>query len=888
MKNKIIKVTILIILVAIFATSSLAETTDYTKIDEDNSKGTSYWKNIPIVSKELLETEEVTIGGEGCQWPLSMATSSDGKYLFYGTDVGGLYRSTDNGKTWDKSMKNYTASGASDIIVDPNNSNRVIVFGVNGTPQYTTGIYLSEDGGETWQFKQNFMISGYRDVTENMAYDGTSYNQNLGYSTIAYVSLIYKKEFSNSTGLELTDTISDSYTDGKSACNKAGLYKTEDGGNTWNMISKTLYDGIVKVNPTTGTVYVAKEDGLYVSTDKGTNFDKLNSEYILGLDIIKTENNAKIYYTTDKGVFYSEDDGKTFNQIQSNNFPSMQDRHPQNIKISPVDSNNMIMYFGEELMKNGSYNIKGDIYYTSDGGVNWNKSTYNAKYNFMRNNLSAMERVPNFVWSVTDKNRVCDFQNDWISSSYNGGKEFRWDANGLNAMLVGGKWHFNLYNSDIIYLSSQDYNGAVTLDGGKTWKYVDLSAKSTTSDKWNSAFIYGGYAADEKTYFGGVSRNWTSTKYLTITHDGGKTHTSYLGNEDYALTAGKDNRLLQQRNYSSYQSLKDKNILFCANLRSTDNGYTWSKMVDKNGETAVTGVYTHDSKTGRLFGINDFTGWVMYSDDDGATWQKYNKESLNKWQSSPYVETLSYDSKNDKLYVAWGWTQLSVITDNGSTVTNITENIPKMLQFEGAPTQTQIGSNYCERRIRCVAVDPNNPDIIYAGGGSYTYQGDSSLYRSCDSGKTWKVVSINGTNSIVSTKNGDYGGVEPTCINVKPDTGELWASGNCTGLSKLTPPYTVKQNNSNQGNNGNNGDNNNSENNTENGNQEKNNSNSDNTGSNNVENTNKNEENKSIKDVLSNMLPFAGKKQFIIYAIIISCIISVYFYIKYKRVGSAK
>lgn len=893
MKNKIIKATILIILVAIFATSSLAETTDYTKIDADNTKGTSYWKNIPIVSKELLETEEVTIGGEGCQWPLSMATSSDGKYLFYGTDVGGLYRSTDNGKTWDKSMKNYTASGAADIIVDPNNSNRVIVFGVNGTPQYTTGIYLSEDGGETWQFKQNFMISGYRDVTENMAYDESSYNQNLGYSTIAYVSLIYKKEFSNPTGLELTDTISDSYTDGKSACNKAGLYKTEDGGNTWNMISNTLYDGIVKVNPTTGTVYVAKEDGLYASTDKGTNFVQINSEYILGLDIIKTGNNAKIYYTTDKGVFYSEDDGKTFTQIQSNNFPSLQYRHPQNIKISPVDSNNMIMYFGEELMKNGSYNIKGDIYYTSDGGINWNKSTYNAKYNFMRNNLSAMERVPNFVWSVTDKNRVWDFQNDWISSSYNGGKEFRWDANGLNAMLVGGKWHFNLYNSDIIYLSSQDYNGAVTLDGGKTWKYVDLSAKSTTSDKWNSAFIYGGYASDEKTYFGGVSSNWTSTKYLTITHDGGKTHTSYLGNEDYALTSGKDNRLLQQRNYSSYQSLKDKNILFCSNLRSTDNGYTWSKMVDENGETAVTGVYTHDSKTGRLFGINDFTGVVMYSDDDGATWQKYNKESLNKWQNSPYVETLSYDSKNDKLYVAWGWTQLSVITDNGETVKNITENIPKMLQFEGAPTQAQIGSNYCERRIRCVAVDPNNPDIIYAGGGSYTYQGDSSLYRSCDGGKTWKVVSINGTNSIVSTKNGDYGGVEPTCINVKPDTGELWASGNCTGLSKLTPPYTIKQNNSNQGNNENqeNGGNSENDGNKENGeNQEenKNNSNADNTESNNVEDRKQNEENKNIKDVLSNMLPFAGKKQFIIYVIIISCIISGYFYIKYKKVGSTK
>ena len=908
MKNKIIKVIILIILVAVFATNSLAETTDYTKLDSDNTKGTSYWKNIPIVSKELLETEEVTIGGEGCQWPLSMATSSDGKYLFYGTDVGGLYRSTDNGKTWDKSMKNYMASGAADIIVDPNNSNRVIVFGVNGIPQYTTGIYLSEDGGETWQFKQNFMISGYRDISENMSYDASSYNEKLGYSTIAYVSLIYKKEFSNPTVLELTDTISDNYTDGKSTCTKAGLYKTVDGGNTWNMISNKLYDGIVKVNPLTGTVYIAKEDGLYISTNKGANFDKVNSEYILGLDIIKKENNAKIYYTTDKGVFFSEDDGKTFTQIQSNNFPSMQNRHPQNIKISPVESNNMIMYFGEELMKNGSYNIKGDIYYTSDGGKNWNKSTYNAKYNFMRNNLSAMERVPNFVWSVTDKDRVWDFQNDWISSSYNGGKEFRWDANGLNAMLVGGKWHFNLYNSDIIYLSSQDYNGAVTLDGGKTWKYVDLSAKSTTSDKWNSAFIYGGYAADETTYFGGVSSNWTSKKYLTITHDGGKTHTSYLNNEAYALTPGKDNRLLQQRNYSSYQSLKDKNILFCADLRSTDNGYTWSKMVDENGETLVTGVYTHDSKTGRLFGINDFTGWVMYSDDDGATWQKYNKESLNKWQNAPYLETLSYDSKNDKLYVAWGWTQLSVITDNGNTVTNITENIPKMLQFEGAPTSAQIGSNYCERRIRCVAIDSNNTDIIYAGGSSFTYQGDSSLYRSCDGGKTWKVVSINGTNSIISTSNGDYGGVEPTCINVKPDTGELWASGNCTGLSKLTPPYLSKQNNNgnnsgeqdnntNQGNNGNQENNGNNETTGDKENGENQEENKNNSISNNIEkpndnkieenliNQNKNTENSEKKDILSKIFPFTGKKSSIVYVIAISCIISIVCYIRYKKIN---
>lgn len=877
--KKIFIINFLIIL--IFTSYSFA---DSNVVDEDNSKGTSYWKNIPIVSEELLKTDEVTIGGEGCQWPLCIASSNDGKFLFYGTDVGGLYRSTDNGKTWDKSMKNYTASGASDIVVDPNNSNRVIAFGVNGNPQYTTGIYLSEDSGESWSFKQNFMICGYRDVSENVAYDASSFDTNLGYSTIAYVSLIYKKEFTNRSGLELTDTISDTYTDGQSQCNKAGLYKSEDGGNSWNMVSNTLYDGIVKVNPVTGTVYVAKEDGLYISNDKGINFNKINSEYILGLDIVKTvENKVKIYYTTDTGVFISEDDGNTFNKIDCNNFPTMQNRHPQNLKVSSVDANNMVMYVGEEQMKNGAYNVKGDIYYTLDGGNTWNKSTYNAKYNFMRNNIPTIERVPNFVWSFTDKNRVWDFQNDWISSSYNGGKEFRWDANGLNAMLVGGKWHFNLYNSDIIYLSSQDYNGVVTLNGGKTWKYVDLSAKTTSNNGWNSAFIYAGYAADEKTYYGGVSDGWTSTKYLSITHDGGKTHTSYLGNEAYALTAGKENRLLQQRNYSSYQSLKNKNILFCANLRSTDGGYTWSKMTDENGDVAVTGVYTHNPKTGRLYGINDFTGWVMYSDNDGETWQKYNKESLNKYATSPYVEDLSYDSENDKLYVAWGWTQLSVITDNGNTVTNITEKIPKMLQFQGAPTKAQIGSNYCERRIRCVAVDPNNTNIIYAGGSSYTYQGDSSLYRSCDGGNTWKVVSINGSNSIISTKNGDYGGVEPTSINVKPETGELWTSGNCTGLSKLTPPYKISQNTNPGENNNQNTQKPEESNNTENNNNTIiKNETKEEPKDNNTE-PEKSENEKEKENLINKLLPFAGKKQFIIYVIIISIVIAIIQYLKYKK-----
>ena len=799
-KNRILIVIILINIITIYPLYSLAtlnnidNTSEYNKyknLDIDNSKGTSYWKNVPLVSKELLDKEEITIGGEGGQWSLCLTASSDEKYMFYGTDVGGIYRSDDSGKTWQRTLGSFTAAGASDIIVDPNNSERVIALGVNGIPQYTTGIYLSENGGKSWSFKQNFMISGYRDVSENLAYDESSYDAELGYSKIAYLSLIYNKDYPQ-TGLELADKISDEYTDGKNKCNKAGLYKTEDGGNTWNMISNILYDGIVKVNPKTGTIYVAKDDGLYISKDKGTKFEKISSEKIMGLDIIKNSEKVKIYYTTNSKILYTEDDGNTFYEIKSNNFPQIENQHPQNLKVSTLNNNNMIMYVGEDMIKNNNYNLIGNIYYSTDGGINWNKSQYNSSYNFFRNGVPMIERVPNFVWSISEENKVWDFQNDWVSSSNNSGKEFRWDSNGINAVHIGGKWNFNVYNSDIVYLSSQDYNGAVTIDGGKTWKYVDLSAKNTSYNGWNSAFIYGGYAADKNTYFGGVSNSWSSMKYLTITHDGGKTHTSYLGDENYELATGRENRLLAQRNYSSYQSIKNSKILFCANLRSDDGGYTWTKMVDENGDVAVTGVYTHDPITGRLFGINDYIGWVMYSDDDGITWNKYNKESLNKYSEAPYIEELSYDWVNDRLYVAWAWTKLAVIKDSGETIEDLTENIPIMLQFDDAPEKEFIGSNYCSRRIRTVAIDPNNTDIVYAGGSSFTYRGNSGTYRSCDGGKTWSVVNVNNTNSIVTMEKGDFGGNESTCINVKPDTGELWASSNCTGITKLTPPYIEK------------------------------------------------------------------------------------------------
>jgi hypothetical protein len=75
--------------------------------------------------------------------------------------------------------------------------------------------------------------------------------------------------------------------------------------------------------------------------------------------------------------------------------------------------------------------------------------------------------------------------------------------------------------------------------------------------------------------------------------------------------------------------------------------------------------------------------------------------------------------------------------------------------------------------IRSVAVDPNHPEIIYAGAfGS----GLPVILRSVDDGRTWEDVSYNHFRQSISQ------------IDVSPHSGEVMVGG-CSGTRVLPPPY---------------------------------------------------------------------------------------------------
>lgn len=761
---------------------------DVKGIDDANESGISYWKEISIRNQAQANQN---IGGEGCQWPLTLEGDSTGQYIYYGTDVGGIYRSRDYGATFEKCMTDFLALGASDFAVDPNNNSKLLALGVNGNrSSYTTGIYSSDNYGTSWKFNFHFPVRGARDTIESLAFDPSSYDESLNGSRRVYTSLLYERD---SSKCDLTEETK-------------GLYASDDGGLSWYLLNNELSDGIVKVSPK-GYVYVGKLDGLYESKDKGITFNKILDAKVTGLDFYQDdlyiltdnlcENNklvkaATIYKYNDKLIkmvsfntnnvdlitdpswqpFFVKSGGDTKNEYHYEGLS----HELLTLKVCPTNSQKMLISY-----KNGYLSWKdysNGTLYTEDGGATWHIATYTKTNEF----FPLGNRTTDYYWSPTNENYIINFNNDIVSASTDGGQTFHYNSNGINGVMIGGKFNFNVNNPDIMFFASQDYAGALTVDGGNTWKYINLS--KSEGEAWN-AYVYAGYAASENVVYGAVAKSWSGDRYLSISYDGGKTIVNHRNDDNYKLDSGKNGRLTAQSNYISYQAPYNANILFCGNLRSTDFGLTWQKMM------GVTGVYDCSSN-GKLFGIDDNTSRVVTSIDDGKTWQTYVESlSLNPYaKDGLYLSDLSYDDTNDRLYIAAQWCALFVVSENGTNVKELSGNIPVAMQDESMPGPDEFniyGDLYYARRVYSVAVDKSHPEIVYIGGSSNGYQSDSNVFRSCDMGQTFNCLTTNTTTSII--KNDVYGGGSSVCLRVNAKTGELWSATNCLGFGKITPPY---------------------------------------------------------------------------------------------------
>ncbi|HET9742250.1 MAG TPA: hypothetical protein VFQ00_05815 [Terriglobales bacterium] len=243
----------------------------------------------------------------------------------------GMYKSTDGGKTWRNiGLRDTRQIGR--ILVDPRNPDLVLVAALGHAygPNEERGVFRSADGGTTWQKVL------YKDANTG-AIDLASSAQN---PQTVYASLwqtrrppwsVYPP--SNGPG--------------------SGLYKSTDGGATWNQITGNGFPseglgriGIAVAPSDPNRVYAivdAKEGGLYRSDDAGATWQRADSEtriwgrgWYFG-QVAADPKDENTLYVMNTSTYRSRDGGHSFDAIKG--APGGDDYHQ--LWINPNDPNRM-------------------------------------------------------------------------------------------------------------------------------------------------------------------------------------------------------------------------------------------------------------------------------------------------------------------------------------------------------------------------------------------------------------------------------------------------------------------------------------------------------------------------------------------------------------------
>ena len=206
------------------------------------------WKNMGLKNSEHISKIVVHPNNSDVVW-----VASQGPLWKKGGERG-VYKTTNGGKNWKRILGNSEWTGATDLVIDPNDPqilyaatwdrHRTVAAYMGGGPG--SGIHRSTDGGETWEKLSNGLPKS------NMGKIGLALSPQK--SNVVYAAI------------ELDRT-------------QGGVYRSEDGGSSWSKMSDTVSGG-------TGPHYYQE---LYASPHK---FDRL---YLMNVRVLTSEDGGKSF-----------------------------------------------------------------------------------------------------------------------------------------------------------------------------------------------------------------------------------------------------------------------------------------------------------------------------------------------------------------------------------------------------------------------------------------------------------------------------------------------------------------------------------------------------------------------------------------------------------------
>ncbi len=257
-----------------------------------------YCQSIGAVALDPNDPDNTIYVGTGETWTRNSISVGDG-----------LYKSSDGGSNWTK-LGFEKSEHIANIIVNPNNSKEIYV-GVLGAlwgDSEERGVFKSVDGGITWD---KILYTDQKTGCADLAMDPNDPNT-------LYASMW---EFRR-TGWSF-----------QSGGKNSALYKSTDGGATWNKIHNGFPEGdlgrlAIAVAPSNSnilyTVIEAEKDeqkGLYRSDDAGESWKQLNNDFGITVRpfyfsrIVIDPKNPEVVVKGGLSGSISRDGGKTFKDL---------------------------------------------------------------------------------------------------------------------------------------------------------------------------------------------------------------------------------------------------------------------------------------------------------------------------------------------------------------------------------------------------------------------------------------------------------------------------------------------------------------------------------------------------------------------------------------------
>ncbi|MEM9065636.1 MAG: glycosyl hydrolase [Planctomycetota bacterium] len=635
------------------------------------------------------------------------------RHTYYmGGTGGGVWKTTDSGERWENISDGFFKTGSvGSIKVAPSNPNILYVgmgeHAPRGNFSHGDGVYKSSDAGKTWT---HLGLEDTRQISSVVVHPDDP-------------DVVYVGALGHIYGAD----------------ENRGVYRTTDGGETWDLIkyvddttgvsslsmdphnSNVLYAGFWTIQRTPWSMSSGGDgSGLYKSTDGGESWEELTEGLPEGVkgkvgvsaSAAKRDVVYAIVEADDGGVFRSDDAGATWTKTNEQRDLRQRAWYYSVIQADPQDVDTV-------------YVMNVQFHKSTDGGKSFERI-----------------RVPHVdnhdIWiDPEDNQRIINANDGGANISFNGGATWSRQSNQPTAqyyrVTTDNSYPYRVYgaqqDNSTISISSTNRLGRWERDwypvGGGESGYIAVHPEDPN-------LVYAG------SYLGFFTR---------YHHDLGKTKSIHIWPENSIGAGPAELRHRFQWTFPIVISPHDPETIYAGGervFRSTNRGDSWTAISpdlttnDKSKQQSSGGPITQDNTSVEyyctVFGIDEsvlLPGLIWVGTDDGkihvtgnagASWTDVTPPALEVDSLVNTIHASRHDA--DTCYAAVtrfkhnDFTPLIYrTTDRGVSWDIVTEGIPD--------------GDF----VRVVRDDPGREGLLYAGT-------ETGVYVSFDNGDTWESLQL--------------------------------------------------------------------------------------------------------------------------------------------------